>query len=63
MGGMIGHCEEIENSSGVTGNCACQAIGDMLPEGGKLVVMSDCVQGIEPCKWKEKGHQFQRLGF
>ena len=21
--------------------------------------MSDCVQGIEPCKWKGKGHQFR----
>jgi hypothetical protein len=27
------------------------------------VRMSDCVQGIEPCKCKGKGHQFRRLGF
>ncbi len=24
--------------------------------------MSDCVQGIEPCKCKGKGHRFRRLG-
>ena len=28
-----------------------------------IVRMSDCVQGIEPCGCKGKGHQFQRLGW
>ncbi len=27
------------------------------------VRMSDCFDGIGPCKCKRKGHQFQRLGF
>jgi hypothetical protein len=25
--------------------------------------MSDCVQGIEPCEFKGKGHRFRRLGW
>jgi hypothetical protein len=25
--------------------------------------MSDCLQGIDPCKCEGKGHQFQRLGW
>ena len=27
------------------------------------VRMSDCVQGIEPCEYKGKGHRFRRLGW
>ena len=26
------------------------------------VRMSDCVQGIEPCECKGKGHRFRRVG-
>jgi hypothetical protein len=32
-----------------------------IGDTGTYVRMSDCLQGIEPCKCKEKGHQFQRL--
>jgi hypothetical protein len=31
--------------------------------GHDVVGMSDCVQGIEPCECKRKGHRFRRLGF
>ncbi len=27
-----------------------------------IVRMSDCVQGIEPCECKGKGHRFRRVG-
>ncbi len=40
MGGMIGRCEEIENSSKAAEDCVCQAIGDKLPEGGKLALLA-----------------------
>ncbi len=40
---------------------------DLLFSGASMLVghvrMSDCVQGIEPCECKWKGHRFQRLGF
>ena len=34
VGGMIGHCEEIENFYDTDGDCVYQAIGDKLPGGG-----------------------------
>ena len=34
VGGMIGHCEEIENFYDTAGDCVYQAIGDKLPGGG-----------------------------
>jgi hypothetical protein len=34
-----------------------------LCSAGVIARMCDCLEGIEPCECKGKGHQFQRLGW
>jgi hypothetical protein len=56
MGGMIGHCEEIENSFKAAGDCVRQAICDKLPKGDKLALLAICM--LEHTQgWFQKVHK------